>query len=204
MNLEAFAWPGAVIIIGCFALLLFWKPLARLIDRVRDISAPGFHANADAQDTSRSEVGPSVANQLPRQHDDPLLVKRKESICTELGLGADHTQKENNLLGITAAQSIALQFEQTYQSIFGSQLNALVIINSAAGGVQFGNIEHLYRQAAAQHKEFYATYSSEQWLAYMERELLSIRKDEKIIITLEGTAFLKYIIHRGYTLNKFG
>ena len=205
MNLGAVAWPGAVIIIVCFALLLFQKSLTRLIDRVRDIRAPGFHANAGAQDTSKSEVGPSISNEFARQHDDPILVKRKDSICTELGLGADRTQRENNLLGIIAAQSIALQFEKTYQSIFGSQLSALVIINSAAGGgVQFRDIEHLYSQAAAQHKEFYATYSSEQWLAYMERESLSIRKDDKIIITLEGTAFLKYIIHRGYTLYKFG
>ena len=38
----------------------------------------------------------------------------------------------------------------------------------------------------------------------MERESLSIRKDDKIFITLEGKAFLKYIIHRGYPLYKFG
>ena len=159
---------------------------------------------AGAQDTSKSEVGPSVANDLARQHDDPLLVKREDSIRTELELGADHTQKETKLLGIIAAHSIALQFEKTYQAIFGSQLNALVIINAAPGGVKFGDIEDLYNQAAAQHKAFYETYNGEQWLAYMERESLSIRKDDRIHITLEGTAFLKYIIHRGYTLYKFG
>ena len=38
----------------------------------------------------------------------------------------------------------------------------------------------------------------------METQSLSIRKDDRIHITLEGTAFLKYIIHRGYTLYKFG
>ena len=113
MNLGAVSWPVAVIIIGCFALLLFRKSIARLIDRVRDIRAPGFHANAGVQDTSRPEVGSSVANEFARQHDDPLLVKRKDSICTELGLGQDHTQKENTLLGIIAAHSIALQFEKT-------------------------------------------------------------------------------------------
>ena len=204
MNFGAVSWPVAAIIITCFALLLFRKSIARLIDRVKDIRAPGFRANAGVQDTSSPEVGPSVSNEFARQHDDPLLVKRKNSICTELGLGQDHTQKENNLLGIIAAHSIALQFEKTYQSIFGSQLSALVIINSTAGGVQFGDIEPLYIQAAAQHKEFYATYSSEQWLTYIERESLIIGKDGKIIITLEGTAFLKYIIHRGYTLYKFG
>ena len=157
-----------------------------------------------AQNTSKSEGEPSVANELDRQHDDPLLVKRVDSIRTELGLGEDPPQREKKLLGVIAAHSIALQFEKTYQAIFGSQVNALVIINAAAAGVQFGDIEHLYSQAAAQHKEFYANYSFEQWLEYMERESLSIRKNDKILITLEGKAFLKYIIHRSYTLYKSG
>ena len=204
MNLGAFAWPGAVTIIVCFAMLLFRKSIRSFLARTYKIRTSGFEVAAGAQDTSKSEVGPSVANDLARQHDDPLLVEREDSIRTELGLGADHTQKETKLLGIIAAHSIALQFEKTYQNIFGSQLNALVIINAAPGGVQFGDIEDLYNQAAAQHKAFYETYNGEQWLAYMERESLSIRKDDRIHITLEGTAFLKYIIHRGYTLYKFG
>ena len=184
-------------------MLLFWKPIARFLDRAKKIGMTGIEAaGASAQDTSKSEVGPSVANDLARQ--DPLLVKREDSICTELGLGADHTQKETKLLGLLAEHSFALQFEKTYQYIFGSQLNALVIINAAPGGVQFGDIEDLYNQAAAQHNAFYETYNGEQWLAYMERESLSIRKDDRIHITLEGTAFLKYIIARGYTLYKFG
>ena len=74
---------------------------------------------AGAQDTSKSEVGPSAANDLARQYDDPLLVKRKDSISTELGLGADHTPKETKLLGMIAAQAIALQFDNTYRTIFG-------------------------------------------------------------------------------------
>ena len=203
LNLEVFAWPLAVTVIAVSAMLLFWKPIARFLDRAKKIGMTGIEAaGAGAQDTSKSEVGPSVANDLARQ--DPLLVKREDSIRTELGLGADHTQKETKLLGIIAAHSIALQFEKTYRAIFGSQLNALVIINAAPGGVQFGDIKDLYNQAAAQHKAFYETYNGEQWLAYMERESLSIRKDDKIHITPEGTAFLKYIIHRGYPLYKFG
>ena len=53
---------------------------------------------AGAQNTSKSEGEPSVANELDQQHDDPLLVKRVDSIRTELGLGADHTPKEKNFL----------------------------------------------------------------------------------------------------------
>ena len=203
LNLEVFAWPLAVTVIAVSAMLLFWKPIARFLDRAKKIGMTGIEAaGAGAQDTSKSEVGPSVANNLARQ--DPLLVKREDSFRTELGLGADHTQKETKLLGIIAAHSIALQFEKTYQAIFGSQLKALGIINAAPGGVQLVVLKTLYNQAEAQQKEWYADYSFEQWLQYMEIQSLSIRKDDRIHITPEGTAFLKYIIHRGYPPHKFG
>ena len=201
--MEVFAWPPAVTVIAVSAMLLFWKPIARFLDRAKKIGMTGIEAaGAGAQDTSKSEVGPSVANDLARQ--DPLLVKREDSIRTELGLGADHTPKEIKLLGMIAEHSIALQFEKTYQAIFGSQLKALDIINATPGGVQLVLLKTLYNQAEAQHKEWYANYSFEQWLQYMEIQSLSIRKDDRTHITLEGIAFLKYIIDRGYTLYKFG
>ena len=51
----------------------------------------------------------------------------------------------------------------------------------------------------------YANYNFKQWLAYMESQrLLSIGMDEKIRITLDGREFLKYLIHQGYTLYKYG
>ena len=194
---------GAVIVIAVFTLLLFRKPLSSFLYRANKIEKTGIEATTGAQDTSKSEVGPSVSNDA-REPDDPILVEREDSIRTELGLGTDPTPKEENLLKSLASCSIALQFEKTYQAIYGSQLHALGIINTAPGGVQFGAIENIYNQAAAQNKEWYEDYSFEQWLTYMERESLSIRTDDKILITFAGRAFLKYMIHRGYTPYKPG
>ena len=50
----------------------------------------------------------------------------------------------------------------------------------------------------------YANYSFEQWLVYMESQMLVTRKDDKVYITLDGREFLKYLIHQGYTLYKYG
>ena len=115
----------------------------------------------------------------------------------------DQTQKEKFLLRIIAAQAIVQQFESTYRAIWGSQLNALEITNATPGGVQLGVFETLYNQAAARDKAQYANYSFKQWLAYMESQLLVIRKDDKIYINLDGREFLKYIIHQGYTMYKY-
>ena len=159
-----------------------------------------------AQDTAKSEVGPSAADEFARLFDNQLLVQREGWLRTELVriVGTDQTQKEKFLLRMIAAQTIVQQFEATYRTIYGSQLNALEITNATPGGVQLGIFATLYNQAAARDKELYANYSFEQWLEYIERQALSIRKDDKIHITLEGREFLKYIMHQGYPLYKLG
>ena len=206
MNLEAFAWPLAVTVIAVIAMLLFQKPIVRFVDRAKKIGTTGIEAGASDQDTAKSEVGPSAADEFARLFDNQLLVEREESIRTELVriVGADQTQKEKTLIRIIAAQAIRQQFDTTYRTIWGSQLNALEITNATPGGVPLGVFETLYNQAVARHKELYANYSFGQWLEYMESHLLSIREDDKIYITLTGREFLKYIIHQGYTLYKYG
>ena len=207
LNLEVFVWPGTVIVIAVIAMLLFRKSFERFLDRVKKIGKTGIYAAVGAQETAKSEVGPSAADELARLFDNQLLVQREDLIRTELVriVGADQTQKEKFLLRIIAAQTLVQQFETTYRIIWGSQLNALEITNTTPDGVPLGFIETLYNQATARDdKELYANYSFEQWLAYMESQLLSIRKDDKIYITLTGREFLKYIIHQGYTLYKDG
>ena len=202
--MEVFAWPLAVIVIA--AMLLFRKPIARFLDRVKKIGKTGIYADVGAQETAKSEVGPSAADELARLFDNQLLVQRENRIRTELvRIGGDQTQKEKFLLRMIAAQTLVQEFETTYRTIWGSQLNALETTNMTPGGVPLGFIETLYNQAAARDdKKLYANYSFEQWLEYIERQSLSIRKDDKIYITLTGREFLKYIMHQGYTLYKFG
>ena len=92
--MEVFVWPLVVVI----AMLLFRKPFVRFVDRAEKIRTSGFEVAAGAQDTSKSEVGPSVAN-AARQPDDPILVEREKSFCTELGLGVDPTPRKKIFLG---------------------------------------------------------------------------------------------------------
>ena len=199
---ETVVWPIAIIIIA----LLFRRPLVRFLDRVKNIKTTGVEVAAGEQDTAKFEVGPSATDEFARLFDNQLLVEREDQIRTELVriVGADQTQKEKLLIRIIAAQAICQQFEATYQSIWGSQLTALQIANTTLDGVQSRTFETLYNQAVAQHKDWYANYSFERWLAYMESQFLSIRKDDKIYITLTGREFLKYIIHQGYSLYKYG
>ena len=204
--MEVFAWPLAVTVIAVIAMVLFQKPFVRFVDRAMKIGPSGIEATAGDQVTAKSEAGPSVADEFVRLFDNQLLVERENSIRTDLIriVGADQTQKEKILIRIIAAQAILQEFETTYRTIWGSQLTAIEITNATPDRVELRVFETLYNQAAAREKERYTNYSFEQWLTYMESRLLSIRKDDRIHITLSGREFLKYIIHQGYTLSKYG
>ena len=202
LNFEAVVWPVTIIIIAC----LFRRPLVRFLDRVRNIKTTGVEVAAGGQDAAKADLGPSAADEFTRFFDSQLLIEREDTIRTEIAriIGADETHKEKFLIRIIATQAIRQHFEATNQSIWGSQLTALQIANEALDGVQSRTFETLYNQAALQYKDFYAHYSFERWLAFMETRLLTVSKDDKIYITLTGKEFLKYIIHQGYTLYRRG
>ena len=204
--MEAIAWPIMFGAIALAAMLIFRKPLERFLDRAKKIGRTGIDTTVSDQNTGKSEVGPSAADEFARLFDNQLLVHREQWIRTELVriVGVDQTQKEKILLRIIAAQSIVQQFETTYRTIFGSQLNALEITNATPDGVHLQVFETLYNQAAARDQTLYENFSFGHWLGYMERQLMITRKDDKFYITLDGREFLKYLVHQGYTLYKYG
>ena len=120
--MEALVWPIAAIVIAVIAMLIFRKPLERFLDRAKKIATTGIETAAGEQDTAKSEVGPSAADEFARLFDNQLLVEREAWIRTELVriVGVDQTQKERILLRIIAAQAIVQQFETAYRTIFGS------------------------------------------------------------------------------------
>ena len=125
-------------------MLIFRKPLERFLDRAKKIATTGIETTAGEQGTATPEVGPSAADEFARLFDNQLLIEREDWLRTELVriVGVDQTQKEKILLRIIAAQAIVQQFETTYQTIWGSQLNALEITNATPDGVQLQVFEN--------------------------------------------------------------
>lgn len=204
--METLVWAGATVAILVVVSLIFKKPIARLIDRVNKIGPTGIDTTPSGQHAAKSELGPAAADEFARLFDNQLVIQREEWIRTELAriVGTNQTQKEKILLRILAAQSIVQQFETTYRTIFGSQISALQITNATPDGVHLHVFETLFNQAEARDKTLYANFSFESWLGYVESQLLVTRKDDKFYITLVGREFLKYLVHQGYTLYKYG
>jgi hypothetical protein len=201
----AFAWPAAVLILGLVFLFLFKKPIDRLLDRTERIGKEGIQAVTRRQEEAIADSTTKKADEFMKLFDNALLVQREEALKAQLEavLGKDPTDRERVLVRLLAANTIAEEFERNYYLIFGSQIAALVQLNTAgAVGIEMPQIEAIFSQAAQRHPDIYKDAQIADWLSFLLRTHLVHIEVNKAYITPVGKEFLKYLIHQGYSLLK--
>jgi len=101
---------------------------------------------------------------------------------------------------------IVFAFESTYNSIWGSQLQALRALNeSGANGIQEDDLKLWYEVGKAGYPDRYANYPFENWLKYLHgNALVEMGPLHQIYITPLGNEFLVYLVRNRYTMNKDG
>jgi hypothetical protein len=195
--------PLAVVTLGIVGILVFRRPLGRLIDRTRRITRTGLETDAPPQELETS----SAAEELQRLFDNALLVQRETLIRDQLERLAfrEATDRERFLIRLLAASVIAQQFERAYLLIWGSQLGALQGLNTlGAEGADVALLKPWYEQSAARDPQAGLKLSFDQWVGFLETHQLVSRSARRVQITLEGREFLKYILHLGYPLHRPG
>lgn len=204
--IQALAWPAVALILGLVAIFVFRGPLSRFLDRAKKIGKTGIEAAGPEQET-RSEIKPSPADEFMRLFDNELLVQREQWIRGQLEtrLGGDQTERERVLIRVIAASSIVQQFETAYRFIWGSQLGVLEFLNTVgASGLPKDVLTTFYNQAAAREPSWYAEYTFDQWLGFLQSSQLITMRNDQVLITIEGREFLKFVLHQGYSLYKQG
>ncbi len=198
------AWPVTVLIVGVVFIVLFRKPIERLLDRTKKIGTTGLDASTAAQETS-IERTPSGAQELLARFENDLLLEQENAIRQELNNRRvdDPVERERVLVRHLAATYIYGRFERTYHLIFGSQILMLQDLN-AAGILHRDNVKSHYDMACILSPEFYANYSFDQWLHYMVSQTLVLVDGDNVTITVAGREFLKFLIQEGLAFNKVG
>lgn len=108
---------------------------------------------------------------------------------------ADHEAFYARFIGVGL---IAYAHDNTWWTIFKSQILMLERMNSANGVLPLGEAKKFYEQATIDYASIYANYSFEQWLTYMKGEQLLVRHPSDMLeITHKGKDFLKYLAHWG-------
>lgn len=109
-------------------------------------------------------------------------------------------EREAVTIKLLATGFISYLYDKTWWSIYKSQLLALQELNTNT--LRREDVKVFYDRAAEQHTQAYGTYTFDEWLAYMKKEVLILdQPGNSIGITVRGKDFLKYILHYGYSIN---
>lgn len=201
---DILAWPLA----GVLIILILRKPVIAITERIfRKQKIEPYVSTLEQQ---KSASGSSVEDQLSSPLPDPVpfVEERVKLIRAELNteeerLKAVGVDRETALMRALARSNIQAHFEQTYNVIWGSQIEALEQINLLMNA-DLELIKPIYEKAVRSNPELYQNTSFDTWLRFLEVQQLVTRMLEVATVTPEGKAFLAYLIERSYTTGKVG
>jgi hypothetical protein len=163
------------------------------------------------QTDTRDVAKPSAADELLKSFDNQLLVEQEKLISDFLSEQrvVDSRERERVLTRYLASSYLVSRFEAVYMGIFGSQLQAIQMLNQKPGvGMPTEAVEGWYKVGVAGYPELYGKngehYAFGQWLSYMYRWTLVTMVGTTVHITVAGQEFLKYIVQSSYSLDKTG
>lgn len=158
---------------------------------------------ADMKKGSQSkEIDPDQVKELLNSIDDtPLITEQVDLIKVDLdnrGLPYE-TPTDEILIKYLAATQIALQFEITYNLIFGSQLTLIKELNAIKPeGLPKEDIEEYVASVFKQFPNAFKDWKYENYLSFLFSHVLILITDEnKIHITKRGVEFLAWIVRNG-------
>ena len=202
--LDVLKWPLVAIIVSIVAILRFTPNIGNLIDRIKKISKEGIETEKVNQQTHPQKK--ISAKELLKLFNNKLIQEVEERLQSEFEK-IEHTpeEKEQLLMKRYASEVIAHVFDQIYNYIFGSHISALHYLNTHVGKlVDLNEVKLYYEEAKTKYPLLYNKYLFDNWLGYLENNVLILREGSNIGITIRGQEFLKYLISMGLTSNKFG
>jgi len=205
--MEILIWPAVVLILGIIALIFLRKPLVRFFDRAVEMKFGSAAVTAaQAPQESSKDIKAAPSDELLKAFDNALLIKNEDIIRKEFETRKITAQsdRERILIRYLSATALSLQFEKIYNSIWGSQISALQLLNTRGAGYSEEEVHAFYKSGKSNFPKMYEIYSFEQWLQFLESFSLIKRDGKSFVLTLEGREFLKYLIDQGHTFQKLG
>jgi hypothetical protein len=210
--MAAFAWPICVclsiLIFAVFFVHHFRKELGHFIERTKRITKQGVEAGPAeiAIQEVNAIANPSPADDLLRAFDNQLLLEQEGLITRHLEENKIQSPSERArvLTRYLAASYIVVRFESIYQTIWGSQLRALEMLNQTPEGLPLAALEPWYELGRAMEPGWYNNYALENWYGFLEGGPLVVNKAGTVYISVLGKEFLKYLIDCGHAVGKPG
>lgn len=194
--------PGTIVVIALIFMLVFRKPIARMIGRVKKIGKGGFELDAEQAKNETPQSPAKTADDLIRGIDSQLVREIEDAVKPQLD-GMSDPEKIKALSRLFAASLWGYMATNTYRLIFGSQISAIEFLN-ANQAIPRDSLRTFYAAAVTQYPDFYQSYSYDQWLGFLESQML-IRHDVGLIgITVRGQEFLHHLVRDNLSKVKAG
>lgn len=198
-GLAGFAWPVLIgIIIFCFR-----DKVGDLIDRIKSIGPSGVGFAPGGQQEGAQDLRRTAAYTPAPQGPSWVSVQLIENMLRDTIRGQQLRGEalESALIRDLAEARLAWVFEATYNRIFGSQLSLLQIL--VGGAVQVDQAKSIYQAAVAQSPRFYAGFSFDQWLSFLQLSGFCEVRDNQILPTPLVREFFQYLANKSHSLQKF-
>jgi hypothetical protein len=185
-------WGLVVYLLGNRALVKFQDTINRTLDRLKKAGPAEFESLPQvSQVESKIDPAARTVAALPAAPVESLLGHFEARIRENLPTTGDQQEREAKLVRNLAVAQIAWIFEALNFLIFGSQLALLQAVNTTPLTIDQARV--FYKQAAASHAEFYASYPFESWLDWLQTTAkFVVRENDTIFISDEGREFLKF------------
>jgi hypothetical protein len=193
---------GIVVVI---ALVIFFKLIVRLIDRISGASKQGitFERPQDG-----AEIKPAILPfvEIMKHPISPTALEREQFIDKQLNALGLATEKEKiaAIVRVFAITRIELEFNNIAHMIFGSQINLLVHIAGTNNGATTKDAEIIFEKAQVAYPSLHGNKKFEAWLSYLITNNLVVSNAAMIDITQYGKDFLKHLIDSRQAHQRYG
>ena len=202
--LQALKWPLLVLILGIFFILVFRKPLSNILARIRSIGKRGIDINVSPQ-LENEDKRKAAVDELMRVGDSSVLIELENAILKDLnerGLET-HGDSIKILTKHLAITQLALDFEQIYHLIFGSQIKLLKRLNQSLGvGLSKEDVEDYFETIKIAFPEVIRNWNLADYLSFLLSRALITRQENNYHITIKGIEFLIWMIRTGHLEDK--
>jgi hypothetical protein len=211
-----------VVVIG----LIYKKPLTTFFEKIYllnikggglEISATGAaKSQQEAKDaTSRDPLNqiaqPQAVLALPEDiakrrelvknygGNSPLVTNEIQNLKNDLNtlqFPLDSAETAETLIRHLAVTQLLQRAEFLYRTIFGSQIQAMRVMNTE-GPQSDGVIRAFYETARTAAPKFYGEYTFEQWIDFLIRNRVVVVENGRYEITPYGREFLSFLVGQG-------
>ncbi|NOZ83813.1 MAG: hypothetical protein GXP60_03250 [Epsilonproteobacteria bacterium] len=193
-------WPFVSLVFSIIFILLFRKSISTFITRIRSVGKVGFQVDAGTAVQREDEKRKQAIQELMDIDRSILRDEVEKSIVEDLQKKGLEVQGDtvHVLVRHLAATQIALDFEQIYSSIFGSQILLIRKLNEVTDqGLVRVFLEPYFEKLKELYPEVYAQWDMDIYLQYLLDSGLIIVKSSKCHITIKGQEFLVWLLKTG-------